>query len=342
MSGRAPGKSSASSEKRRSKKLKRRRLQLKRGRKLWKRKKKAASTAAAAAAAAAANESKKKKKVIKLPNNSGAKKRPSKEEPNPFAYKSPPRKFARNKVSDSPGLKNGMARTVLVTKVLREQIVAFCFAKSNDDNANPYVKGLKDKIIGQDPEVADLNIKVDGYRVYPGTNDQIETLAKNSEYYGIFQFYKIFDNANSINPVNLKAVATKIVLAYQKNSDYNTLPQVVIKPPSYDHPINHYIDDKDAARLCSFVYENALQSGEFWTDENDLVQTWFGELGLEAKELCAEELGLVDPLEESTKEKPKKSFGGNFDNFVHEGDEVDVGDNDSEEESSGGEGSDEE
>ena len=60
------------------------------------------------------------------------------------------------------------------------------------------------------------------------------------------------------------------------------------------------------------------------------MRTWFGELGSEARELYAVELGLVDELEASTK-KPHVDKD-NFDNFVHDGDELEQSDEGSEQE----------
>ena len=68
----------------------------------------------------------------------------------------------------------------------------------------------------------------------------------------------------------------------------------------------------------SVAYKDALESGEFWTDD-DRVQSWFGELGSDARELYAVELGLVDELEESTKKPHVDKDLANFDNFVHDG-----------------------
>ena len=313
-----------------------------------KRKKEAAAKKKAAAAAAkkkkedaakkkatpsATSVSKEKKKVTKHANTTTKKRFNKESSSNPYAYNSPQRKFARNKASDSPGLKNAMARTVLVVTVHQELLVSFYFAKSNDDYANPYVS-IKEKILKEDDSLEHLNIKGNGNRVYPGTNDYIETLASNGSSYPIFQFYRIFESANSVNPVNLKAVATQIALAYQEESDYNTKPQVVLKPPAYDHPINHYLHDTCAARMCSVAYKDAIKSGEFWTDD-DLVQTWFGELGSDARELYAVELGLVDELEASTRKPHVHKNPANFENFVHDGDEVEQNDSKDLEESEG-------
>ena len=138
-----------------------------------------------------------------------------------------------------PNFASSHLYTVLIVNVHQEHLVGFYFAKNNDDYTNPYVS-IKKKILEEDNSLEHLNIKGNGNRIYPGTNDYIETLAASGSSYPIFQLYRIFESANSINPVNLKAVATQIALAYQEESDYNTKPQVVLKPPACDHPINYY------------------------------------------------------------------------------------------------------
>ena len=175
----------------------------------------------------------------------------------------------------SKGIKSDQQTSQLTVHMLSGDACFIYGHLSKKEDKAIYIRNLKDPLINQEQSFNNLCVDMLCFLTDFGTNNYImgEPNASGTSY-NIDCFLRVFREGS--DPVKARQWGKAFAEKYKETSKFNTRPKVVVKD-CRDLPVNYYLHDDDAAKLCGIAYQDAILSGTFW-DHPDVVSDWFGDL----------------------------------------------------------------